>query len=126
MISAVSHTVLRRTRVPIGQLFDTVVAEDPLRRAGAHHEILLAESPVGYSYRLTGLDGALRLLAGEAVGWWSFEPDGPGSRVAWTFTFQPRNALVRGALRAYVRMRWARAMNRAVDRCVAIALSRQP
>ena len=126
VIPAVSHTVTRRTRVPIAQLFDTVVAEDPLGRLGAEQQILLAERPASYSYRVTGLDGPLRLLAGEAVGWWSFEPDGTGSRAAWTFTFQPRSALLRGALRGYVRMRWARAMNRGIDRCVAIALSRRP
>lgn len=129
VISAVSHTVTRRTRVPVARLFDTVVSEaaagaQALPGAAASGEILLSEHPTSFSYRIRALAGPPGLLATEAVGWWTFEPDGAGSRVAWTVTFTPRSRLTQAPLRWYVRMRWVRSMSRSLDRCIALALSR--
>ena len=110
-------------------MFDTVTSEVAggsglTMGAAGRAEVMLSERPTSFSYRAGALPGPLGVLAADAVGWWTFEPDGAGSRLAWTTSFTPRSRLARAPLRAYLRMRRARAMNRALDRCIALALSR--
>jgi hypothetical protein len=52
-------------------------------------ELLTAEPPNRFTYRLTDVQGPLRRLIDSIDGTWSFEAVGSGSRVTWTWVVHP-------------------------------------
>lgn len=54
------------------------------------------DSPRSFGYVLDELTGPIKLLVSSASGLWSFEPDGSGCRITWSWTLHPRGRV--GAL----------------------------
>ena len=79
--------------------------------SAARERLDVAERPGRVVYRVFGYTNGLRFLARAAVADWRFEPEAGATRVAWTYTFEPRFALARlalapvvhGSVRAYMR-----------------------
>lgn len=56
------------------------------------------ERPSSYRYRLTDFRGPLKLLATRVDGEFAFVESGDGTQVTWSWSIQPKNAVVRLAL----------------------------
>lgn len=65
-----------------------------------------------YRYRLSGFKGPFKLLITSVDGQFAFAPDGPGTRVTWTWALHPVNAVTALALPVvgFFWRRWADAM----------------
>jgi len=68
-------------------------------------------SPTLFAYDLSDFTGAFRLLVAGARAEWTFERTAVGTLVTWTYTFHGRPGRA-WAVRAIVRMWWARYMDR--------------
>lgn len=74
----------------------------------AREELTRHERPGRFAYRVSDPSFALRHLMREARGEWRFAPaEGGGTRIRWTYTFQPRGALARAPLALFARAQWA-------------------
>ena len=51
--------------------------------------------PSDYRYRITGIEGPFKLLVSSIDGRFTFEPEGDGTRVTWSWTLHGRNAAAR-------------------------------
>ena len=69
----------------VGQTRTIVLADGATMR----EELTSLERPDGFGYRITGITGVMKALVGAVDGRWSFEPDGPGTRVTWQWTVRP-------------------------------------
>lgn len=54
--------------------------------------LLDVDPPDHFAYRLDQIHGPMRLLVGGVHGRWAFAPDGPGTRVTWTWRVTGRPA----------------------------------
>lgn len=85
----------------------------------AREELTLYERPGRFAYRVSDPTFALRHLMREARGEWWFSPvEGGGTRIRWTYTFQPRGALTSVPLALFARMQWAGYMDACMDNIV--------
>jgi hypothetical protein len=57
--------------------------------ASMREELLTADAPDRFTYRLTEVAGALKLLFESVDGSWAFQPVGTGTRVTWSWTIYP-------------------------------------
>ncbi len=82
----------------------------------AREEVTHHEKPGHFAYRVSDPSFALRHLMAEAWGEWRFDPvQGGGTRIRWTYTFRPRNALAALPVAVFARTQWAGYM----DACMA-------
>lgn len=58
------------------------------------------DAPHSYHYELSDFTGPLKLLASRVEGAFTFKPEGNGTKITWSWTIQPKNALVRLAMPA--------------------------
>ena len=85
----------------------------------AREELTHYERPGRFAYRVSDPTFALRHLMKEARGEWWFSPvEGGGTRIRWTYTFQPRGALTSVPLALFARMQWAGYMDACMDNIV--------
>ncbi|MFN8195772.1 MAG: SRPBCC family protein [Nocardioidaceae bacterium] len=67
-------------------------------------ELLTTDRPRRFTYRLSDVHGAMRPLASEIEGAWSFDPVGTGTRIAWTWAVRPASRAAALALPAFGRV----------------------
>jgi hypothetical protein len=75
-----------------------------------------------FAYEMTEFTGVLGRLASGVRGEWSFCPDGAGCSIRWTYEFKPlprRRMILAGPFRPL----WARYMQRALNKMVAVVES---
>ena len=90
----------------------------PWDRPGSHRVVHLADGsrvnegltdydrPSYFAYRVSNPSFALKHLMSEARGQFWFEQVDGGTRVRWTYTFQPKNRLSKPPLSLFVRTQW--------------------
>jgi hypothetical protein len=83
--------------------------------ASMREELLTADAPDRFTYRLTEVAGALRLLFASVDGSWAFQPVGAGTRVTWSWTIHPASAAASVVL-PVVGLLWKGYARRALDR----------
>lgn len=77
----------------------------------AREEVSAVDAPSYFSYVVTEFtQPLLRRLVREARGQWWFEDDPGGTRVTWTYAFQPTSTLATAALLPVVKVLWNRYM----------------
>jgi hypothetical protein len=70
-------------------------------------EEVLVDEPRVFRYIVWGYTNYAGLLIDHAIGEFSFEDEGATTRLAWSYSFQPRSATVRPSLAKFVRGPWA-------------------
>ncbi len=78
-------------------------------------ELLIVEPPRRFTYRLTEVTGALKVLVSSIDGSWSFEPVGTGTRIEWAWTIHPTSDLAARLVPA-IGVLWRGYARRALDR----------
>jgi len=82
--------------------------------ASMREELLTVEAPHRFTYELTDLTGALKVLATSIDGTWSFDPVGTGTRVTWQWTIHPADSPAAAAL-PVLGLLWKGYARRALD-----------
>jgi hypothetical protein len=73
------------------------------RGGGVREEILEAEPPRLFRYRVDGFSGLARLLVREAEGRFDFEPGSAGTGLVWTYAFIPAHPMIRPLTERFAR-----------------------
>ncbi|TVR71389.1 MAG: hypothetical protein EA415_11320 [Sphaerobacteraceae bacterium] len=77
----------------------------------ARQEILIAERPFFFAYRVREFTHILNLMAYGAEARWWFEPDGDGGMtLTWTYTFWPRSFVGKLGIYPVIKTIWHRYM----------------
>ncbi len=93
----------------------------------AREEVTRYDRPGHFAYRVSDPTFALRHLMDEARGEWWFDPvEGGGTRIRWTYSFRPRNALAALPLALFARTQWASYMDACMDNVVRHLGAPQP
>ncbi len=72
---------------------------------GALHETLrVLERPHRFGYRIDKIRGPMRPLVRHLDGAWTFEPDGTGTRITWSWDLTPTSPLTAPLVRLVGRM----------------------
>lgn len=82
--------------------------------ASMREELLSVDAPRRFTYELTGLTGAFKVLAASIDGSWIFDPVGTGTRVTWQWTIHPADSPAAVALPVLGRL-WKGYARRALD-----------
>ena len=70
-------------------------------------EEVLVDEPRVFRYIVWGYTNYAGLMIDHAIGEFSFEDEGAMTRLTWSYSFQPRSAIVRPLLANFVRGPWA-------------------
>jgi hypothetical protein len=78
----------------------TIEFTDP---GSVRERLTVVERPHRFGYTLSDVVGPMKLLIAEVEGLWSFEPDGTGTRVTWSWTVHPAYSVGRMAMPLFAR-----------------------
>jgi hypothetical protein len=67
-------------------------------------ELTAVDRPHRFGYTISHVTGPMKPLASAVEGRWTFEPAGTGTRVTWSWTVHPRNAVSALAMPIFARM----------------------
>lgn len=73
-------------------------------------EVLVADPPIRFEYRISDFTFALRHLIDEGRGQFRFGLAGPHTAVTWKYTFTPRSQLTTPVVALFARLAWRRYM----------------
>ena len=79
----------------------TIDFTDP---GSVRERLTLVERPRRFGYTLSDVAGPMKLLIAGVEGLWSFEPDGAGTRITWSWTVHPANSVGRMAMPLFARV----------------------
>jgi hypothetical protein len=79
----------------------TIAFTDP---GSVRERLTVVERPHRFGYTLSDVVGPMKMLIAEVEGLWSFEPDGTGTRITWSWTVHPANAGGRLAMPLFARL----------------------
>lgn len=73
----------------------------------AREEVTAYDRPKFFAYKTSEFTFALRYLANGATGQWWFSPDGPATKVKWTYTFAANSWPSAIILPVFARLLWS-------------------
>jgi hypothetical protein len=78
-------------------------------------EEVLVDEPEVFRYIVWGYTNYARLMIDHAIGEFNYEDEGGKTRLTWTYSFQPRSAIVRPFLSNFVSGTWADLMRNTLE-----------
>jgi hypothetical protein len=77
--------------------------------------LTVVDRPHRFAYAIGNITGLMKPLVAVAIGTWTFEPAGTGTRVTWTWDVTPTKGLGRAAMPLFARF-WSGYARQALER----------
>lgn len=106
-----------RGTVPDQPTWDTVGNSRTIRLADGgslHEELTRVDRPRAFGYTLDDIHGPMKPLASHIEGLFTFEADGAGTRISWSWALYPKSLLSRPLLPVFGRI-WQGSARKAFD-----------
>lgn len=102
-IPAIKHTQLSGPAEPWGTVGQSrrLVFADP---GSVQERLTVVERPHRFGYVLSDIKGPMKMLVSKIEGMWSFDADGEGTRITWSWEVHPANAVGRLAMPVFARL----------------------
>ncbi len=87
--------------------------------------LTVIDRPNQFSYTISNVKGVMKLLVAAAAGTWSFEPDGDGTCITWSWEVTPTKVIGRAAMPIFARL-WSGFAGQAMEEIDKILTTDRP